>query len=178
MNNSFTSSLYDSCNIEKKNQESIGPYNWITDSVHESSNKCFVQQSPFMQNQFQSIPYNLVDIESDLRNQTMLLSRCPDVKYNPAKREKSEGLPCDCEHCKKLKKSINECTSTFLTPNYTRVQKPCNIFSGININRFHPLCDELQDANYIQSNDYIGTNTRLLIRDSFRKEPSLNIKLD
>ena len=184
---SFTNSLYDNCNIAKKDQESTGPYNWITDSVYESNNPCFVKQAPFMHNQFQSIPSNLIDSESDLRNQTRVLSRCPETRYDPTKLDNcqfcnncNQGLPCGCKHCKltKYEAKFNDCVSPFLIPSYTRIQKPCNIFSGININRFNPLCDDLQDANLIQSNSYIGTNTRLNVRDAFRKEPSLNLKLN
>ena len=183
---SFTNSLYDNCNIKKKEQESTGPYNWITDKVNESQNPCFVGQSPFMHNQFQSIPTNLVDAESDLRNQTRLLSRCPEARFDPTKLDNcqqcekcNQGLPCGCAHCKdtRYNQKLTDCTTDFLVPSYTRVKKPCNIFSGITINRFNPLCDDLQDTNKIQSNSYIGANTRLQIRDAFRNEPLQNLKL-
>lgn len=182
----FTNSLYDQCNIQKKEQESTGPYNWITDNINESKNPCFVGQSPFMHNQFQSIPMNLVDAESDLRNQTRLLSRCPEARFDPTKLDNcqlcekcNQGLPCGCTHCKDTKhqQKLTDCTTEFLVPSYTRVKKPCNIFSGITINRFHPLCNDLQDLNTIQSNSYIGSNTRLAVRDAFRKEPVQNLKL-
>ena len=183
---SFTNSLYDECNIQKKEQETTGPYNWITDSVYESQNPCFVGQSPFMHNQFQSIPTNLVDTESDLRNQTRHLSRCPEARYDPTKLDNckqcdkcNQGLPCGCTHCKDTKhnQTLIDCSTDFLVPNYTRVKKPCNIFSGITINRFNPICNDPQDLHTIQSNSYIGTNTRLNIRDAFRKEPIQNLQL-
>lgn len=183
---SFTNSLYDDCNIQKKEQESTGPYQWITDNVNESVNSCFVGQSPFMHNKFQSIPTNLVDTESDLRNQTRLLSRCPESRFDPTKLDNckecdkcNEGLPCGCAHCKDTRNNqkLKDCETDFLVPSYTRVKKPCNIFSGITINRFSPLCSDLQDLNTIQSNSYIGSNTRLAVRDAFRKEPIQNLKL-
>lgn len=175
---SFTNSLYDSCNIEKKIQESTGPYNWITDQVKESTNPCYVGQSPFMHNQFQSIPSTDIDVESELRNQTRHLSRCPEARFDPTKLENckdceqcNNGLPCGCNHCKQTKhdNKLKDCVSPFLVPNYTRVNKSCNIFSGITINRFHPLCDDLQNLNTIQSNSYIGTNTRLQVKDAFKQ---------
>jgi hypothetical protein len=182
---SFTNSLYDSCNTDKKNQESISPYNWITDQVRESTNPCYVNQSPFTHNQTKSIPANLVDAESDLRNQTRMLSRCPETRFDPTKLDNckdctkcNSGLPCGCTHCKqsKYENKLNDCVSPFLTPNYTRVNKSCNIFSGITINRFNPLYSDLQDTNKIQSNSYIGSNTRLAVKDAF-KQTELNKKL-
>lgn len=175
---SFTNSLYDSCNIDKKNQESTGPYKWISDSVNESKNNCYVNQSPFMHNNFQSIPMELVDTESDLRNQTRNLSRCPETRFDPTKLNNcknctkcNEGLPCECKHCRQTKyeNKLKDCISPFLVPDYTRVNKSCNIFSGITINRFAPLYEDLQDTNKIQSNSYIGSNTRLLVKDAFKQ---------
>lgn len=173
---SFTNSLYDDCNIDKKNQESTGPYNWVTDNLNEL-NSCYVKQSPFMHNNFQSIPSNLVDAESELRNQTRHLSRCPEEKFDPTKLNNckncskcNQGLPCSCKHCKETQyqNKLKDCISPFLVPDYTRTNKSCNIFSGITINRFNPLFTNSQDFNTIQSNSYIGTNTRLDIKDAFK----------
>lgn len=174
----FSKSLYDSCNIKKKNQESTGPYKWVMDNVKESPDSCWVQTSPFMHNQFQSIPLNVIDVESDLRNQTRILSRCPQTRFDPTKLENcktckkcNSGLPCECGHCRETKNEfkIKECSNKFLVPNYTRVQKPCNIYSGITINRFNPLCDDAQELNSIHSNIYIGSNSRLQVKDNFEK---------
>lgn len=153
----FTRSLYDGCALEKKNQESTDPFKWVTDaSVVESKTACFLGASPFQHNQFKSIPTDSIDIESDLRGQTRVLSKCPEDKFNPFTS-------------KKYQYSINECKDESLVPQYTRLNKACNIFSGITINRFSPLCDDLQDLNKIHSNTYIGTNTRLQVKDAFQK---------
>jgi hypothetical protein len=156
---SFTKSLYDNCNLKKKDEESTGAFKWITDSVYEHKDSCNVDASPFMHNQFKSIPSKAVDIENDLRNQTRLLSRCPESRFDPSKVTSDNKFTSKLENCK----------SNNLVPQYTRVNKPCNIFSGISINRFHPLCEDLQDTNKIQSNSYIGTNTRLQVKDAFNK---------
>jgi hypothetical protein len=156
---SFTNSLYDSCNLEKKEQESTGAFKWITDSVYEHKDSCDVGVSPFMHNQFKSIPSSAIDIENDLRNQTRLLSRCPSSRFDPSKVINDN----------KFSSKLEDCKSNSLVPEYTRINKPCNIFSGISINRFHPLCEDLQDSNKIQSNSYIGTNTRLQVKDAFNK---------
>ena len=154
---SFTKSLYDECNLTKKNQESTGAFKWITDNLYEHQDSCHVNASPFMHNQFKSIPAKAVDIENDLRNQTRLLSRCPSSRFDPSKVTNDNKFTSKLENCK----------NNDLVPEYTRVNKPCNIFSGISINRFHPLCEDLQDVNKIQSNSYIGTNTRLQVKDAF-----------
>jgi hypothetical protein len=154
---SFTNSLYDSCNLKKKEQESTGPFNWITDPIYEIKEACHVDASPFMQNEFNSIPPKFVDIENDLRNQTRRLSRCPSSRFDPTKVVNDN----------KFSSKLTKCKTDALNPQYTRINKPCNIFNGISINRFHPLCEDLQALNKIQSNDYIGMNTRLNVKDSF-----------
>jgi hypothetical protein len=163
---SFTKSLYDDCNLTKKDQESTGAFKWITDSVYENPNNCNINASPFMHNQFKNIPAAAVDIENDLRNQTRVLSRCPSSRFDPSKVVNNN----------KFTSKLEDCKSQALVPEYTRINKPCNIFSGVSINRFHPLCEDLQDVNKIQSNSYIGTNTRLQIKDAFNKAKELEPK--
>lgn len=176
---SFTNSLYDECNIKKKQDESVGPFNWVTDQVYEHKLDCYVDASPFMHNQFHNIPATSIDIENDLRNANRPLSRCPEARFDPTKLDNckdcdkcNQGLPCGCSHCQNTKLNnqlkLSEACNKGLIPQYTRVNKPCNIFSGISINRFHPLCDELQDVNKIQANTYIGSNTRLNVKDEFK----------
>ena len=157
---SFTRNLYDNCSLEKKNQESTAPFNWVTDkSVVESKQSCFQGTSPFMHNPFKSIPMDSVDIESNLRGQHFKASRCPIHKFNPNNNPYST-----------VGSVLHECTDNRLVPEYTRLNKSCNIFSGININRFNPLCEDHTDFNKIHSNNYIGTNTRLIIKDSFKNK--------
>lgn len=156
---SFTRNLYDKCALEKKDQESTSPFKWVTDSqIAESKTACHQGTSPFMQNPFRSIPINKVDIESDLRGQNYMSSRCPSHKFNPELQKKyTETL----KSCEKI---------TEFAPEYTRLNKSCNIFSGISINRFSPLCDDAQDVNKIHTNSYIGVNTRLQVKDAFKEK--------
>jgi len=155
---SFTRSSYDKCAIEKKDQESQAPYRLVTDSeVAESKGVCFQSTSPFMQNPYRSVPAHSIDIESDLRGHQFQISKCPTHKYDPSKSNV-------------FKTSINECKDNGLVPEYTRLNKSCNVFSGISINRFHPLCEDVQETNKIHSNSYIGTNTRLQIKDAFKQK--------
>ena len=162
---SFSSSLYDGCNLDTRNNEATAPFSYMTDStVIESPESCFLAgASPFMHNHFHSIPSTSVDVESELRNQNRNLSRCPEQQYNP-----QTAKPVDYK--------LKECTSAQLVPEYTRINKPCNIFAGITINRFHPLCDEVQQLSKIQSNSYIGTNTRLQVKDTYKTIQDNNIR--
>ena len=176
---SLTNSLYDKCNLDKKDQESSGPFKYMTEPLYENKNSCHMTSSPYMHNQFHSIPGVNVDAENDLRNQTRHLSRCPSTRFDPTKAKNcakctkcNSGLPCGCSHCKETKynSQMQDCKDQGLVPSYTRINKPCNIFSGITINRFHPLCEDLQDSLKIQSNSYIGANTRLNVKDAFKPE--------
>lgn len=157
---SFTRNLYDDCSLDKKNQESTAPFNWVTDSsVVESKQSCYQGTSPFMHNPFKSIPMNSVDIESNLRGQTFKTSKCPIHKFNPHNNPYST-----------IGSVLHDCKDNYLTPQYTRLNKSCNIFSGININRFTPLCEDHTDVNKIHSNTYIGENSRILVKDAFKRK--------
>jgi hypothetical protein len=157
---SFTRGSYDKCALEKRDQESTGTFKYATDvSILEPQQGCFIAAGPFQHNPYKSVPASSVDIESDLRGQSWNLSRCPSSKYNP-----QNSLP--------IANNISECKGKELVPEYTRIGKPCNVLSGITINRFHPLCDDLQDINKIPSNSVIGFNTRLGVKDAFAKKQS------
>lgn len=174
---SFANLNYDKCALEKKEEENKNHFNWMVDPNYGQSNKsCFIASSPYSHTPAHFVPSKVIDIESNLRGQTLSLSRCPSQKYNPLANctecEKcNEGLPCGCEHCIKNKQdTLKECedaTAKFLVPEYTRVKRPCNVLSGITINRFVPLCENVQDIKKISDNSYIGSNTRLDVRDTF-----------
>ena len=125
----------------------------------ESNNSCFQNQPPFMHNQFYSIPAKTVDFESELRGQTRNSSRCPSHKFNPStdKFDTDNVVP------------MNKCANNDLVPEYTRLNKSCNVFAGVSINRFDYLCDDLQDITKIHGNSFIGSNTRLVIKDALKK---------
>jgi hypothetical protein len=155
---SFTRNLYDGCALDKKNQESTAPFEYMTDiAVVESKESCFQGTAPFQHNPYRSIPVESIDIESDLRGQNLPNSRCPIHKFNP-------------DSAKPVKWNIKECEDNRLVPEYTRMNKACNIFAGITINRFHPLCEDLQSLEKIHSNTYTGTNTRLQIKDAYKNK--------
>lgn len=154
---SFANLNYDACAIKKKDDENKDYFGWITDpTISESKDSCFNKLSPFSRNPSSSIPSSKMDIESDLRGQTQILSRCSSHKFTPKFNVKTPG------------EDIVECANnTFLEPEYTRVKKPCNTLSGISINRFEILHEDYQ--SHISDNSFIGVNTRLEVRDTFAK---------
>jgi hypothetical protein len=153
---SFTRNSSDKCAIEQKDKESMSPFRWATDlQVKESKDSCFLGVSPFMHSPFFSVPEKVVDIESDLKGQTRNLSKCNNHKFIPGQTPP-------------IKSNFIECKDTQLIPEHTRVKRACNVLSGITINRFNPLCDDLQDTNKIHLNTYIGKNTRLQVKDAFK----------
>lgn len=68
--------IYDNCAYEKQLYESTSPMAYqLYFGAHENCNKC-------MYDKFW-VKYQLVDIESELRNQTRPLSQCDQFKYSP-----------------------------------------------------------------------------------------------
>ena len=58
------------------------------------------------------------------------------------------------------------CTNQLIPEQSRPVGKACNL-PGVFINRFEPLCDNLQDLKTIDSNRKIGVDTRNTIKDSY-----------
>ena len=74
---SFNRTMYDNCATQKYYYESTSPLKYrLYHGAQENCNKCIYE------NQFWT-PYELVDIESELRNQNRPLSQCDQFKYNP-----------------------------------------------------------------------------------------------
>jgi hypothetical protein len=156
---SFTRDKYDSCEYDKYLQESTAPFQWLSDSIYENNSHCLVDQSPFLQGSAYGIQRNDIDVDSELKNITRANSRCPDKKYDPSK------------HTVQTPPSFSNCQDSRLVPEYTRVEKPCNL-SGVSTFHLsvHPLCNDLQDLQKIHLNSYSGVNTRLVTRDTFSKQ--------
>jgi hypothetical protein len=68
--------MYDNCSFQRKTMESTAPLNYaLYQGKFENCGKC-------IKDKFWT-PYQLVDIETELRNQTRPLSDCDQFKYNP-----------------------------------------------------------------------------------------------
>ncbi len=68
--------IYDNCSYQKQLYESTSPLAYqLYQGKHESCQKCLYDKF--------WTPYQLVDIETELRNQTRPLSHCDQFKYSP-----------------------------------------------------------------------------------------------
>lgn len=73
---SFNRTLYDNCAYQKELYESTSPLSYnLYFGKHENCKKCHVGKM--------WRKYDLVDIETELRNQTRPLSKCDQFKYSP-----------------------------------------------------------------------------------------------
>lgn len=93
---SFNRLRYDTCAYEQQLTESVGPLAYVLDpSRYEHCNKCRMEFGLVGGTAVSHIKGNLVDLETDLRGQTRVNSKCPDMKYQ---------MPCkevdDLNNCK------------------------------------------------------------------------------
>lgn len=164
----FTRTKYDSCASNRTDLENKRAFTIQTDSNTRKVQRC---HASFGRNGGLSggVPDSIIDVSSDLRGQTRLLTRCPESRHNPLKNCENcdncnDGIPCGCFHCKQTKE-LNMCDNA-LVPEYTRLNKGCNL-PGLTINRFDPLCDPIQMEG--QSLPIAGSNTRIAVKDQFVK---------
>jgi hypothetical protein len=75
----FSRSNYDSCAYEKRLSEQTSPLAYrLYEGAYENCGKCKYE------NQFwHPFDKEIVDMESELKNITRRLTRCPEFKYNP-----------------------------------------------------------------------------------------------
>jgi len=171
----FSKLIYDKCAYKKDLQESKGPGLYkLNDRTHYDS--CYMKFPGYISHDENTgVLESVVDQESELRRLNYKNSKCPSQRYNPLKNCKEcekcyHGMPCGCNHCKKDPHNFlkTDCVPQ-LIPEFTRERKPCNDITSVNINRFEPLCFDLQNSSRIQSNEYIGQQTRYDMKDLIRK---------
>lgn len=155
----FTRNLYDSCNDSLYLKQSTGKNDWIFNTPQEHNDVCFLDQSPFVNTRSYGV-FN-TDVESELKGQTRIISKCPQYNY-PSKGYFKSGV-------NKAIKNCNPDISKFLTTNYTRSKKSCNMNTKINNNGllFDPIFDNVQDFNKISDNLQIGVSTRIQTKKNF-----------
>lgn len=134
--------IYDPCSFSQRLKESTSPLDYQTKAPLISKGYAF---NPGFLSDDRGVSDNKIDIESDMKNLTRPNSECPTKQF-PFKsiRHQTNKYP-----------EING-----LVTDYTREKRPCNVLSGVNINRFEPLCKNFQDTSLIHSNCYVGINTR------------------
>lgn len=89
---------FDPCAYNKRLDESTSVLTYNLDpNKFYNCNDCRIEFGVVGGNNVSLTTANLVDLESDLRNQTRLLSLCPEKKYLPNCKpghQGTDGLPC------------------------------------------------------------------------------------
>jgi len=96
---SFNRAIYDPCEYNKRLDESTSVLSYNLDpNRYYNCSQCRIGFGTVGGNQVSLTACNMVDLESDLRNQTRLYSRCPEKKYLPKCKpncKSNSGLPCE-----------------------------------------------------------------------------------
>lgn len=179
---SQTRGIYDDCSYRQKIHESTSPLMYqINPEAYESCSKCHQAYPGFigaLGGQGFGIGPDRVDIDSDLRGQTRLQSKCASHKYNPlsykycgACANCNQGLPCGCRHCQTRDVSgLKDCRPGIIPieAQDTRAFDACNSSKNRFLDRFDYLCHNPQDPSRIfnyADNKRLGAETRMDMRD-------------
>lgn len=139
---SFNRLIYDPCAYAKDldQQSSILTYN-LDPNKHYNCNPCRIGFGILGGNVVSLDNTDLVSLESDLRNQTRLASKCPERKYlpqcspNPYSRD---GLPCSSSQLGTCaKRNLRECDMIHYKPRINN--------TGIELD--YPMCPLQQNCN-------------------------------
>lgn len=101
---SWTRTQYDQCAYQKDLGQSTSSLNYTLDpNKFYNCNDCRVEFGLIGGNNVSRTQGNMVDLESDLRNQTRQYSTCPERKFLPFCEgcEENGGLPCGSSSCKR-----------------------------------------------------------------------------
>jgi hypothetical protein len=174
-----TGLYYDQCSYDKYVQESTGPGKWWLSQKMDYDMSKHNDHSGFMNTTNRGIPSKNVDVDSNLRTLGVYNSSCPENKLNPFLGETckecesySPGMMCD--KCKD--RLIDDTGPVQLQHMYvdTRDKRQCNNVADIHINRFESLCVDPQKLSRIQSNNFIGLDSRGTIKNIIRKNRLAN----
>lgn len=82
---SFNRTKYDNCSYKVELQSSVDTLGYIlSPQRYENKNKCMHQLGFVGGTAVSHIAGNLVDLESELRGQTRIISKCPTNSYMPS----------------------------------------------------------------------------------------------
>ena len=123
---------YDNCAYQKRLYESTSPLLYqLYEGKFQNCNKCTYQ------NQFWR-PYDLVDLESELKNITRPNSKCPQLKYNP---DCKKSKMCVSTFEKNLPVVVDSQVCPVVTNNIPRMNNP-----GYSVTEF--ACPNVNFAKY------------------------------
>lgn len=123
---SFTRVLYDSCLYSKRLHENqnLLHYNLDANKFYNCDQKR-VDFGLLGGNNISQSGENLVDLESDLRNQTRLYSRCPTRKFRPTcdvnACGNANGYPCGDRRCQPKMFHMSEGNMIDYRPRYNNI---------------------------------------------------------
>lgn len=151
--NQFLTPINDRSSLDTSYSTSPGNYK-LTERTMTNPN-CYFDYQNMSGNGVCISNENVVDLESELRGITHINSRSD-----------TQNLKKKSKFTKNNNISVTPYCSDFLTSSETRQQKPCKATSERVVNRFDFPLDSIQ----VQSNSYIGVNTRLLNKQNIEKE--------
>lgn len=123
---SFTRTIYDDCAYQKELNENqnLLHYNLDSNKFYNCS-QTRIDFGLLGGNNVSQSAENLVDLESDLRNQTRLYSRCPRRKFRPTcdvfKCGNANGYPCGDPKCQPKMHHMPESTLIDYRPRYNNI---------------------------------------------------------
>ena len=101
---SFNRTKYDNCSYKVDLKSSVDTLGYIlSPHRYENENKCMHQLGLVGGTSVSHIKGNMVDLESELRGQTRIISKCPDNLYTPSnngiiKNDKTEPIEQEMKH--------------------------------------------------------------------------------
>ena len=117
---SFNRKKHDLCDYSKSTYQSTSALSFALDpSRHSRCDKCRIPFGIVGGNEVQELKYNLVDLESELRNQTRHNSKCPCKKYLPAMCIYNNAMNSNCVCSLENKNIMTECNLINFKPKIT-----------------------------------------------------------
>ncbi len=132
---SFNRLSYDRCAYDKRITEGTSVLSWVLDpNKYYNCNPCRVEFGLVGGNNVSNYIGNMVDLESDMRGQTRLASKCPETMFLPGTVIQGKvsngcspgcgttGLPCGSLSCRKDPvKHLPACNIIDYAPRYDNV---------------------------------------------------------
>lgn len=154
--NEFLTPINDRSSLDTQKTESMRPGNYKLTERTMTNPNCYFDYQNMSGNGLPISNENVVDLESELRGITHINSRS-DIQQ--LKKKSKFTMKNNLE--------IKPYCSDFLISSETRQQKPCKTTSEMIVNRFE---FPFEKTIPVQSNSYIGVNTRLINKQNIEKE--------
>lgn len=157
---SFNRTIYDDCAYAKRlnDNQNVLYYN-LDANKHYNCNQKRIDFGVVGGNDVSQSSENLVDLESDLRNQTRLYSRCPRRKYRPTCDVYScgnvNGYPCGDMKCQPKMYHMKETSMIDYSPRYNNVGYTLKGLGGC---PYNPMMFAYDPAGFVSGRPTISPN--------------------